>query len=104
MFKVISTAIVSASLLVAAPALAQDAMSVSVETADLDLSSDAGRARLERRVKAAADSICDLGLRDVKQRASYLACKSDVLASAELRMNELAARAGTGKIQLARAR
>ena len=55
----IIASIAAATLLIGTPALAQDsAKSVKVRTADLDLSSNQGRAKLNRRIAAAVESVC----------------------------------------------
>ena len=84
MFTRAFSAIVGAALL-AAPALAQspDTMSVAVRTADLDLSSAGGRARLDRRVRQAAARICGESPRALEFRDAHRTCRSDVLADAE---------------------
>lgn len=60
-----------------------DQASVTVQVGDLDLTSAAGAARLDRRVRYAARQICGpvpvLGLR---MKAAVVACHQDVLANA----------------------
>lgn len=51
--------------------------STEVRIADLDLSSPAGRATLDRRVKTAARRVCEFDT-SVGQRAALERCKSDV--------------------------
>ncbi len=105
MLKLISTALVGVSMIAATPALAQaDAASVSVSTVDLDLAHATGRATLDRRIKAAANSICDIGMKGARARAMYYECRSDILANAEQQVQVLASRGNAGRIQLARAR
>ena len=102
MFKLISTALVGATLLAATPALAQnDPVSMTVRTADLDLANPGDRARLDRRIRSVAGQICDNGVKSIELRTMYQSCRSAVLASAN---QQLAARSNAGEIQLARAR
>jgi UrcA family protein len=102
MHKLISTALVGVSLLAATPALAQnEAVSLSVSTADLNLADAADRARLDRRIRSAASQICDNGLEGVQMKMAYQSCRADILSSAT---TQIAARSGDGRIQLARAR
>ncbi len=103
MLKVISTALVGASLLVASPALAEHG-TTSVSTAGLDLSSDHGRAELDKRLLKAANKLCDMGSAGLNMQLAFVSCRSDVLASAQGQVTELAARKADGRIQLARAR
>jgi UrcA family protein len=67
-----------------APAFAQaDALSVSVRIADLDLASAEDRVRLDRRIRKAADSVCNNRTGGLGERAAYVACMTDALAPAE---------------------
>jgi UrcA family protein len=103
MLKLLSTALVGASLLAASPALAQaDPSSILVSTADLNLANDADRARLDRRIKAAAKSVCDLRMRGTDAWAMELDCRANILSSAEQQVRALASRTQTGRQQLAR--
>jgi UrcA family protein len=83
MHKLISTALVGASLLAASPAFAQnDTVSMSVSTADLNLANASDRARLDRRIRSAASQICDNGLEGVQMKMAYQSCRADILSSA----------------------
>jgi UrcA family protein len=59
MFKLVATFAIAAATL-ATPALARNpgAKTVAVRTADLDLSSPAGRAALHRRIASATETVC----------------------------------------------
>jgi UrcA family protein len=101
MIKRAPTAVVG-SALIAAPAYAQpvETLSVSINTADLDLGSADDRARLDRRVRQAAGQICGAQPRGADLRADFQRCRGEVLSDAELK---IAALSGKGApIQLAR--
>lgn len=87
MFTRALSAIIGTALL-AAPALAQnaDTMTVAVRTADLDLSSADGRARLDRRVRQAAGQICGAEPRGLNLREQYLSCRGEVMTDAEVKI------------------
>ena len=104
MFARTLTALAGASLLLATPALAQDVASMSVDTADLDLSSADGRARFDRRVRMAASQMCNKGSGGLSMSIVYATCRADVIASADQQVQQLAARKSDGRVQLARAR
>ncbi len=97
------SALAAAGLMLATPALAQDSGSVSVNTADLDLSSASGRAALDQRVRKAANQICDNGSSGMHMTLEFATCRNSILASANQQVTQLASR-NDGRIQLARAR
>ena len=74
----------------AAPAIAQDAPSVSVSFADLNLSSEAGTEILDRRIKNAITNVCGgEAPRDLRSRGAYNRCL-DQTALAVQPMRDLA--------------
>jgi UrcA family protein len=80
-------AIVGTALL-AAPALAEpaDLVSVDVRVADLDLGTQLGRDRLDRRVRQAAGQICGQQPRSVAMQVDYQRCRSEVLDDAQVKI------------------
>ena len=84
---VIASALITAALLKAVPALAETGpapVNVSiVHTADLDLSSDAGKRQLGRRLANAAREVCGAASDvDLQGRNDVRACRARVLAKA----------------------
>jgi len=86
----ISAAIaVTLSSLAAAPAVAQDA--VTVHYGDLDLTTATGVQVLDQRLAAAVKAVCDRpDIRDLKSMVAYEQCKDSAMTSA----NEQLARQG----------
>ncbi len=101
MFARLSTAVAGACLLLATPAVAQDSASRSVDTADLNLATEAGRAQLDLRIRKAANQVCDNGSAGLSMQMAYQTCRSDVIASASKQVERLAS-LKNGRIQLAR--
>lgn len=94
MFIRFSSALVGATMLLATPAFAQvEPVSIEVSIVDLDLASDAGRAQLDRRIRHAADEICDPSGRDLAARAAYQTCRSETLAAASRQVARLTGKA-----------
>ena len=61
----------------AAPAAAEDEVSVSVDFADLDLTSSAGSAALDRRIDAAVKEVCAKpDIRNLKAMTAWEECKA----------------------------
>lgn len=98
---VIASALITAVAIKAVPALAeptvaQDVNVSVVQTADLNLSTAAGRRALDQRLVIAAHEVCgkasDL---DLKGQNTVRQCRSDVLAKARTRSEQLASRNGT---------
>jgi len=78
-------ALLASALLTAAPAIAESApAAVSiVTTADLDLTSQADRERLEQRLVTAAHEVCDTASAvDLKAKNGERDCRAEVLAAA----------------------
>ena len=73
----------------------------SVKTSDLDLTTEAGIARLDARVEYAAKAMCSSGRRDVASQRIEAECRSDVIDS-NRRMVQLAiAKAKADKVRFA---
>jgi len=78
-----TTLIALALSAIAAPVAAQDAQSVTVHVADLDLSTATGQAALHRRISYAAAGVCqpplpdDLGMRRLSK-----VCQRNAMAAA----------------------
>jgi UrcA family protein len=65
--------------------VAPEAVTVRVSHADLNLASEAGRARLERRIAGAARGICGTSHpADLRMSALVGACRADAITSARL--------------------
>jgi UrcA family protein len=68
-----------------APAQAAETSAARVQTvsyADLNLTNAAGRAALDQRIKAAAESVCATGLNDTAARTAESRCVKDAIAAA----------------------
>jgi UrcA family protein len=78
---------------IAAPSAAQDRETVSARVlyADLDLSSQAGRATFESRVRRAAMRVCDVDTRDLAAMGDATRCRGEVVASGRRQMAALIA-------------
>lgn len=91
-----------AAAITAAPVVAQDAPSVTVSFADLNLSSERGTEIFDRRIKNAIANVCGgVAPRDVGARRIYNRCLAETtlavepkrdLAVAEYRSGQLAAK------------
>lgn len=90
------------STLVTAPAIAQSGETVSqtVSYADLDLSTPAGRAMLDRRLASAARSLCQVGSYDLARQTAEKRCFKVTIASARQKAT-LAALSRDSGIQVA---
>ncbi|WP_422061365.1 UrcA family protein [Sphingopyxis sp.] len=70
----------------AVPAFAQDDLqrpSVTIHYNDLNLSTSAGRERLDTRVRMAIKSMCSVDSRSLRQRAAALECEAAAKRSVE---------------------
>ena len=108
---VIASAIITATAIKAAPALAQTTsaqgeVAISyVQTADLDLRSDAGRRQLDRRLALAARDVCGTASdADLEGKNAVRNCVDDVLAKARGESAQLIASANRGLIAVTAAR
>lgn len=70
--------------LIAGPASAADTISVVVPYADLDLTTDAGQAKLDARIDAAIDQICAKPetSKELKAMADWSACRKGAATTA----------------------
>lgn len=89
----ITSAAIKAAPALAAPVTAQGDVAVSyVQTADLDLQSDAGRRQLDRRLVIAARDVCGTASdADLEGKNAVRQCVDSVLAKARGEGIELAA-------------
>jgi len=88
--------LVTAAAVKAVPAFAEPlqppANVAVVHIADLDLSTDAGRRQLDRRIVTAAGEVCGVASdADLAGQNAELQCRKDVLAAARARADLLAA-------------
>ena len=97
------SAAVTAVVLKAVPALAEPAQAQNVaivQTADLDLTTKAGREMLDHRLVVAAYDVCGSASdADLVGKNQDLKCRAEVLASARAQTGQLADR--TASIQVA---
>lgn len=92
-FGLLSIAAASASQV--APAMPGPSASITVEVRDLNLSTDKGRADLQRRLSNAAAEVCgDVSAIDRAGRAAVAECKSSVVerATSDLALRQTTAR------------
>jgi UrcA family protein len=107
--KIILTSfVITAGLIKGAPTLAQPASAPNVNvsivhTADLDLSTDAGRHQLDRRLVQAAREVCGTASDfDLEGKNDVRSCRTGVLAKARAETAQLASRSGANIIVAAR--
>jgi UrcA family protein len=98
-FKIAFTSfVITAGLIKGAPALAQPASAPNIQvsvvrTADLDLSSEAGKRQLDQRVARAAREVCGAASdSDLEGKNDVRECRADVIAKARAQGVELASR------------
>jgi len=96
-FKIVLTSfVITAGLIKGAPALAETAPAQNVSvvhTADLDLSSKAGRSALDHRLVAAVFEVCGTPSdADLAGKNQARACRANVLAKARADGQQLAGR------------
>jgi UrcA family protein len=104
--KMILAATAAALALSASPALAQDGSAPShivVSYADLDLSTDDGARRLDRRIRTAVETVCGpTSDADPAGKNDVLRCRAETLAFARAqRDSALAAASSASRMQLA---
>ena len=98
----ITTAAIKAVPAVAEPVAGSDVNVSIVHTADLYLSTDAGRRALDVRLAQAAREVCGSASdADLAGKNKARACRANVLADARARGEQLAARGGSATITLA---
>src|SRR5215213_4105060 len=98
----ITGAAIKAVPAVAEPVAAQDVSVGIVHTADLNLSTDAGRKALEVRLSHAAREVCGTASDvDLEGKNRVRSCRNAVLADARAKGEQLAERGGAGTITLA---
>ena len=106
---IIASALITATILKAAPALAepgQGDIAISyVQTADLDLQSATGRRQLDQRLTHAARDVCGTASNaDLEGKNAVRACVDGVLAKARGEGEQLIASANRGVIAVTAAR
>lgn len=90
-----STLIATALLVAAHGASAREAApKIVVPHADLDLSKPTGQARLDRRVRNAAATLCPAGSLDLRARLAMFKCRELAAATAENQVSEAVLAAG----------
>ena len=101
---VLTSFAITAGLIKGAPTLAQPAADPAlnvrfVHTADLDLSSAAGKRVLEHRLTIAAREVCGVASDvDLEGKNEVRKCRTDVLARAHAQQDALLAAAGRGSV------
>ena len=104
---IIASALITTAAIKAVPAFAEPASGADVavsivRTADLDLSSQAGRRALDARLAHAAREVCGTASDvDLEGKNKARACRAAVLADARSQGEQLAQRGGNGTIVLA---
>lgn len=106
MIKSLSIALAAAAgLLIASPALAEPAEQLNVatvHTADIDLSTDAGRRALDQRLTTAAHELCDTASAvDLKALNAERDCRAAVVAAARAKASSIIAENRGGTIVVA---
>jgi UrcA family protein len=87
MIRIITTAILAASVFGLAPASAQDAPTAKVGYADLDLTSAAGQKTLARRLSGAINHVCENpGHADLATVMAWKQCRTVARISAHTEM------------------
>ncbi|MDT7935284.1 MAG: UrcA family protein [Sphingomonadaceae bacterium] len=87
-----------------APALAQtgEARTTYVRTGDLDLATDSGRTTLDRRIKRAANAVCDFGTsRTIDLVAAADECRRAALKSGRAQAQRVIVSAAQPRLALA---
>ncbi len=107
MIKTLISIALTASALIAAPAVAQSPAAVVTQTtvsyADLNLSSAAGRATLDSRIKGAARSVCGSPkAATLAEHNSINACRDGAISGANAQIEQVLASRGAGTVIAAR--
>ena len=94
-----STAVLSVATLLLATgplAAAPQAPTIAVQSGDLNLTSDAGRAALRQRIAHAVDKVCGPSHpRTTQDAQAYAACKQTAQANAGAQYDSVIAKAGS---------
>ncbi|MBX7457309.1 UrcA family protein [Qipengyuania sp. 1NDH17] len=90
----------AALAVIATPAAAKDAPSVSVATADLDLTQSVDQEKLERRIENAARRACRLGGFDAETRRAERECRLAMAKNAAKKVELAIAAARSGRFAL----
>lgn len=98
------TIMIALALTLTGPAVAGETRSRSVTTADLDLSTRDGVARLDRRLAAAARDVCHRPGAGLSNRPAEARCRAEALAAVADRRGQLIAVAQGNREVLALAR
>ena len=104
---IIASALITTAAIKAVPAFAEPVAGTDVNvsvvrTADLNLSTDAGRRALNARLAQAAREVCGTPSDvDLEGKNKARACRADVLADARAKGEQLAGRGGSDTIILA---
>ena len=105
MTKSLTFALATAAALIASPATAGPAEQLNVtvvHTADIDLSTDAGRRALDQRLTTAAHELCDTASAvDLKALNAESDCRAAVIAAARAKANSIMAENRGGTIVVA---
>lgn len=91
---ILGSALATGAVIKAVPAFAEPTQAISVvRTADLDLSTHAGRKALDHRLVLAAYQVCGTASDvDLAGKNAVRECRSDVLTKARSRSEQLASR------------
>ena len=88
--------------LAASPAVAQPVETVLVSYADLDLSREVGRVRLDRRIANAAEQLCGgYSPADLDWAAAVRTCQSETIADVQPQRDAAIGRRGTVRVSSA---
>ena len=107
---IIASALITGAAIKAVPALAEAPAGLNVNvavvrTADLDLSTDAGRRQLGQRLDAAAREVCGTASdTDLAGKNQVRRCRGEVLAQAHARRDTILAARSTEPIAVTAAR
>ena len=98
--KILLLAALMAQSLPAAAAAGEQAPGVRVGYADLDLTQEAGRRILDRRLQRAVERVCpdDNGVREVAQLAAIRACRANKMQELAVPRAKALAEAGRGTV------
>lgn len=95
------SALTAIALFSAAPAAASDHLQERVTYGDLDLTTDAGQATLNKRIRAAVKRVCPANGPSAAEFLAASRCKRSSLADASRQMDVAIARAGGARTGIA---